>query len=173
MVQYWNTTITWSLVLWSAKSHHPVATTWSISPTRKRRSEPLQWHHRRVQAEEVRRCLAMVSWRLDINSGKRRRGEEKISILCESKLFQSIPVLSSNSKTSGESVIVPTLQDNVLLPKGFTEYICHVGNANDFYKKKLINSRWNKPQERKTSGLHHNSEPDGRRTWHKGNTMRC
>ena len=32
---------------------------------------------------------------------------------------------------SGESAVDPALQDNVLLPKGFTEYLCHVGNANE------------------------------------------
>ena len=32
---------------------------------------------------------------------------------------------------SGKSGIDPALQDNVLLPKGFTEYIYHVGNANE------------------------------------------
>ena len=41
----------------------------------------------------------MVTWSLEINSGKRRRSEEKISVLRESKLFQSILVLSSNSRT--------------------------------------------------------------------------
>ena len=82
-----------------SNSCHPLATTWSISPSRKRRSDPLQWHHRRVQEEEVRRCFAMVTWRLDINSGQRVRSEEKISILPESKLLQSILVPSSNSRT--------------------------------------------------------------------------
>ena len=32
---------------------------------------------------------------------------------------------------AGDNAIDPTLQDNVLLPKGFTEYIYHVGNANE------------------------------------------
>ena len=32
---------------------------------------------------------------------------------------------------SGENAFDPPLQDNVLLPKGFTEYIYHVGNANE------------------------------------------
>ena len=82
-----------------SKSHDPIATTWSVSPSRKGRSNPLQWHHRRVQEEEVRRCFAMVTWRLDVSSGKRERSEEKISILRESKLFQSILVPSSNSRT--------------------------------------------------------------------------
>ena len=99
MDRYWNTTITRSLVLWSVKSYHPIATTWPVSPSKKRRSKPLQRHHWRVQEEEVRRCFAMVTWRLDINSSNRRRSEENISILLESKLFQSIPVPSSNSRT--------------------------------------------------------------------------
>ena len=72
-----------------SKSNHPTATTWSVSPSRQRRSDPLQWHHRRVQEAEVRRRFAMVTWRLDINSGKRRRSEDKISILRKSTLFQS------------------------------------------------------------------------------------
>ena len=33
---------------------------------------------------------------------------------------------------SGDNAIDPALQDNVLLPKGFTEYIYHVGNASVF-----------------------------------------
>ena len=37
--------------------------------------------------------------------------------------------------TQGHCAVDPTLQDNVLLPKGFTEYIFHVGNA------KEVNSR--------------------------------
>ena len=36
---------------------------------------------------------------------------------------------------SGESAIDPALQDNVLLPKGFTEYIYHVGNASELNSK--------------------------------------
>ena len=32
---------------------------------------------------------------------------------------------------SGESAIDPALQDNILIPKGFTEYLYHVGNANE------------------------------------------
>ena len=29
------------------------------------------------------------------------------------------------------STIIPALQDNVLLPEGFTEYTCHVGNGEE------------------------------------------
>ena len=42
----------------------------------------------------------------------------------------------------------------------------------EFYKKKWIYSRRNKPQERKASGLLHYSEPDGRRIWHVRNSTR-
>ena len=66
-------------VLWSVKSHDPIATTWSVSHTRKRRSDPLQWHPRRAQEEELQRSFQMVTWRLDVNTCTRRRSEEKIS----------------------------------------------------------------------------------------------
>ena len=32
---------------------------------------------------------------------------------------------------SGENPIHPALQDIILIPKGFTEYLYHVGNANE------------------------------------------
>ena len=66
---------------------------------------------------------------------------------------------------SGDNAIDPTLQDNVLLPKGFTEYINHVGNANEL--KSIIRNGLipGGKSVRKTSGLLHYSEPDGRRIW--------
>ena len=81
----------WRHVLWSVKSHHVIATTWSICPSRNRRSDPPQWHHRRVQ-EEVRWCFAMIAWTLEINFGKGRRSEEKISFGISS--IQTLPVNS-------------------------------------------------------------------------------
>ena len=57
------------------------------------------------------------------------RSEEKISMLCDSKLFQS--ALRAIQGHSGKSAMDPALQDIVLLPKGFTEYICHVRNAKE------------------------------------------
>ena len=186
-------------MLWSVRSHHRIATTWSdvnhaclsrvesflatsaltssaktwtTSPSRKRRSVP-QWHHRRVQEEEVRRCFAMVFWRLDINSGKRRRSEEKISKLRESKLSQSILVASINLRTFrrqccwsyiARQCTVTERIYRVHLPHREREWI-------EFYIKKCINSRRNKPQERKTSGLLHCSGPDRRRTWRGRNSI--
>ena len=52
------------------------------------------------------------------------RTEEKVSILLESELSSSIPVPSSNPST-----INPALQDNVLLPEGFSDKIYRVGNG--------------------------------------------
>ena len=134
MGRHWNTTIKRSKVVWRVKSRHPIATAWSNSPSKYWRGYPVQWHHRRVQEEEGRWWFAMVTWRMDINSGERRRSQGKVAILLESKLFQSIPVPSSTSNTghSGNTAIDPTLQDNVLLPKRFTDYIFHVGNASEW-----------------------------------------
>ena len=61
------------------------------------------------------------------------------------------------------------LQDNDLLPKGFTEYIYHVGNAielnsiirNGFHLKWIDPGR-TKSQKVKTICVLHCSEPDGR-----------
>ena len=99
MDRHWNTTIKRSKVFRSVKSNHSIIATWSISSSRKRRSDPLQWHHWRMQEEEVRRRFAVLTWRMDVKTGKGRRSEEKIPILCESKFTPSIPVPSSNSRT--------------------------------------------------------------------------
>ena len=42
-------------------------------------------------------------------------------------------VLSHKKKQSGGIAIDPELQDNILLPKGFTEYIYHVGNVSEVH----------------------------------------
>ena len=39
--------------------------------------------------------------------------------------------LRASQGHSGDNAVDPTLQDNVLLPKGFTEYIYHIGNASE------------------------------------------
>ena len=62
---------------------------------------------------------------------------------------------------SGDNVVDPALQDNVLLPKGFTEYIYHVGNANELNSN--IRNReipWGKSLQRgRQSSILHCSEP--------------
>ena len=107
-------------------------------------------------------------------SGKRRRSQEKISTLRESKLFQSIPVPSSNSRTSrrqchwswvARQCTVSRRIYWVHLPRWEREWI-------EFHNKKWISSRRKKPQKRKSSGILHHSEPDGRRIWYGRNSMR-
>ena len=76
------------------------------------------------EKEEVRWCFAMVTQRLDIFSGKRRRSQEKVSVLFEPL---SLP------RHSGGIAFDLELQDNVLLPKGFTMHTYHVGNVSEVY----------------------------------------
>ena len=44
-----------------------------------------------------------------------------------------IPYFRAIQGHSGGIAIDPELQDNVLLPKGFTEYIYHVGNVSEMH----------------------------------------
>ena len=92
--------------------------------------------------------------------------EDWISTLAKGGASNQFLYLRAIHGHSGDNAIDPELQDNVLLPKGFAEYIYHVGIANglNFYNEKWIKSTRNKPQERKTSGLLHYSEPDGKRS---------
>ena len=68
---------------------------------------------------------------------KRRRTEEKVSILLvnpnSSKHFLYFWGIQGHSGNSGGNLVDPTLQDNVLLPEDFTEYIYHIGNANEIH----------------------------------------
>ena len=64
MDRHWNTTITRSTVLSSVKSHDPMTTTWSNSPSVHWRSSSIWRRFGRVQEEKVRRHFAMVAWKL-------------------------------------------------------------------------------------------------------------
>ena len=61
------------------------------------------------------------------------------------------------------STINPALQDNVLLPEGFTEYIYHVGNGKEL--RSMVNhgfdSRRSQSQNRQTCCVLHCCESDG------------
>ena len=88
--------------------------------------------------------------------------------------IQTLPINSCTFEQSKDlqEIMLLILQDDVLLPKGFTEYIYHVGNANELnsIRDGLIPGG-TKPQKRKTSGLLHYSEPVGRRSQCRGNSM--
>ena len=118
------------------------------------------WHdmifHSLVQEEEVRRCFAMATWRLDIDPGTRRRSEDKISIFA---WIQTLPINSctfSNSRTFrrqccwsyiARQCTVTERIYRVHLPHLEREWI-------EFYNKKWTYSRRNKPQrEERSSSL--------------------
>ena len=170
--RHWNTTTTRSQVLWSVKSHDPIATTESISSSRKRRSNPLKWHHWRMQEEEVRRCFAMVTWRLEINSGKRKKERRTYSnivwIQTHPNQFLYLRAIQGHS---GDNAVDPALQDNVMLPKGFTEYL--VGNAselNSIIRNGIIPR--GKSLKRRRQGVFFTTVSHGRWIWYGTNSKR-
>ena len=123
-------------MLWSVKSHDPIESTWSISPSRKRRSNPLQWHHRWVQEEEVRRLLEDWISILAQGGGAKKRFQYCLN----PKSSNQFLCLRAIRGHSGDNAVDPAMQDDVLLPKGFTEYIYHVGNASEV--SSLIRNGW-------------------------------
>ena len=113
-------------------------------------------------------------WLLEdwIKTGK-GRNQEKISILCEPKLSQPIPVPSSNSRTLRRKCCWSCCKT-----KTDSERIYRVPPPRrervwiEFHNRKWINSRRKKPEERKTSGVLHYSEPDGWWIWYGRNSTR-
>ena len=70
-----------------------------------------------------------------MNSGKRRWSEKRFQYCTNpssSKQFLHLPAIHGHS---GDNAVDPTLQDNLQLPKRFTEYNNHVGNANELNSK--------------------------------------
>ena len=84
-------------------------------------------------------------------------GRYCIDIMIES-LFrdQTVPLVRVGN------AIDPELPDNVLLPKGFTEYIYHVGNVSEVHSiiKSGLIPGGQKSQTRKTIRVLHDSEPN-------------
>ena len=76
---------------------------------------------------------------------------------------------------SVDDAIDPELQDNLLLPKGFPEYIYHVGNVSEVHSIIIngwVDSRRKTPQKRTTSCVLHCSESDGGWKWYGWNSTR-
>ena len=77
--------------------------------------------------------FAMVNWSLENFPDKRsRRTEEEVTILLEPNC-PNILYFRAIQGHSGGPLVDPTLQDNVLLPDDFVEYIYHIGNAHDMH----------------------------------------
>ena len=76
---------------------------------------------------------------------------------------------------SGGNLVDPALQDNVLLPENFTEFIYHVGTVSEIHsiiRSGLIPGGRSLKRDRQ-SVFFHCSEPDGRRSkiWKELNTI--
>ena len=111
-----------------SKRHNQITGTRSIRSSRRWWSSTIWRHYERISGK-VRWLIAMVRWWLvNLPGKKRRRTQEKVSMLIEPSLFQTILVFQRNSRTFQNTPVDPTLQDNVLLPDDFTKYIFHVGN---------------------------------------------
>ena len=76
---------------------------------------------------------------------------------------------------SGGNLVDPALQDNVLLPEDFTEYIYHVGNVSEIpsiIRSGLIPQGKSLKKRDSAIRVFHCSEPDGRWSKHGRNSMR-
>ena len=90
--------------------------------------------------------------------------------------FSSKPFLYFRSIQghSGGTLVDPTLQDNVLLPNDFAEYIYHVGNAHDMHsiiQGGLIPGGKSLKKDRQSVGFH-SREPDVRQSRSGRNSIR-
>ena len=81
----------------------------------------------------------------------RRWNQEEIPILLGSQ-FHLKAILEENT------LIDPTLQDNVLLPNDFAEHICHVGSSHDLHS--IVQSGLIPAGEKlRTGGMRCSSQP--------------
>ena len=152
----------WSWVLRHIKSNDLIARTWSEESSGNRRSSQIWKYCWRIQQkgkEKSRGCFAMVTQRLDFYSGKRRRSQEKVSILLESWLFEAHFVFQSN-------------------PGTFWRYCYwswdHVGNVSEVHsiiRSGLISGAQSLKRGRQ-SVFFTNMEPDGRWQLYGGNLVR-
>ena len=72
----------------------------------------------------------MVNERLVNLFGKGRTTTEKVSTLLEPKVTSFFRAIQGHS---GSNLVDPALQENVLLPEDFSEYIYHVGNVSEIH----------------------------------------
>ena len=129
-----------------------------------------------MQEEEVRRCFAMVTWRLDYQLWQEEEEEE----LRKDFNVAWMQTLRINSCTFEQFKDIQEMMLLILHCKTmyFTEriYRVHLPRRErewiEFNSRKWIDSREKKPQKRKTSCVLHNSERDGRWKLYGGNSMR-
>ena len=124
--------------MFSQKTYSPVAhpvsktteyssSTWSS--TSKRWWSDWILENTGISSERSYAISTLVSWRGEEYNGKRRRKQEKVSILYWSTSGQEILYLRALQGHSGRNRIDPSLQDNVLIPNVFFDCIYHIGCA--------------------------------------------
>ena len=65
--------------------------------------------------------------------GKGRKTKEKVSILLIPISSKHFLYFSASKGHPGGTLVDPPLQDNVLFPEDFTEYLCHVERASEIH----------------------------------------
>ena len=123
-----------SRLLSIVKTVDQITAPWKINSSRRWWWSCTLWrYYVRIQGK-VRWYFAMANWRLDIFSGKLRRTKEKCFNLVlnpnSSKHFLYFRAIQGHS---GGNLVDPALQDNVLLPEDFTEYIYHIGSVSEIH----------------------------------------
>ena len=111
----------------SVKSTEYSSSSW-WSTSRRRWSD---WILEIERSSSERFCaISTLVWHyVEKKNGKRRRQQKKMFQYCTDPSGQSILYLRALWGHSGRNLIDPSLQDNVLIPDDFFEYICHTGCA--------------------------------------------
>ena len=123
---YWTRNSIQSSVPSGKKTKHS-SSAWTI--TSRRRWGDWIRETERWSSERIWELSFLVWWNVEEQNGRRRRQQEKISILCWLSSGQEILYLRALQSHSGRNPIDPTLQDNVVIPAKYFEYIYHIGCA--------------------------------------------
>ena len=126
--RHWTTTITWSNVLSSVKSHDPIATHDRTVPREIDGAVLFDHVLEECKKKKVRWWFAMVTQRLNISSGKKEEESRKgFNIIAWIQTFPATSCISEQFKDIQEIMLLILSCETM----GFTEYIYHVGNASE------------------------------------------
>ena len=90
---------------------------------------PQQPHNNHTTNHTTTTQQSTVSWVRVVNGDDKSVTESMLTT--KEKASNQFLYLRANQGHSRDNAVDPALQDNVLLPNGFTEYIYHVGNAKE------------------------------------------
>ena len=134
---YWTRSSIRSSLPSGKKKKHPSSTRRTTSRRRwgDRILETERW-----SSEQIWVLSALVWWCMEEQDGRRRR-QQKMFQYCTGPSGQEMFYLRALQGHSGRNPIDPSLQDNVLIPNNFFEYIYHMGcavNLHSFQNSGLI-----------------------------------